>query len=345
MLEEHLHAVRTYQEHSMAKVVRFHETGGPEVLKIEELDVSPPGQGEIQIRIHALGLNRAESMFRRGQYLEDPKLPARLGYEAAGTVSVIGPGVQGFKVGDAVSTIPGFSLNAYGLYGDLANAPAHAVTHYPASLSWVEAAAVWMQYMTAYGALIDIAGLANGDSIVIPAASSSVGLAAIQIANKVGAVPIALTRGSSKRQALLDAGAAHVIATDEQDLVKEILGLTGGKGARVVFDPVGGPTVTKLVQATAQLGIVFIYGALSPEPIPLRPLDLMAKWTTIRGYVMMEIISDPKRLERGKTFINGGLADGSFKPIIAKTFPLEQIVEAHRYLESNQQIGKVVVTV
>ncbi len=111
-----------------------------------------------------------------------------------------------------------------------------------------------MQYLTAYGALIDIAGLSQGDTLVIPAASSSVGLAAIQIANKVGAVPIALTRSTSKRQALLDAGAAQVIATDEQDLVKEILGLTGGKGARVVFDPVGGPTVTKLVQATVPTG-------------------------------------------------------------------------------------------
>jgi NADPH:quinone reductase-like Zn-dependent oxidoreductase len=338
-------AGRTYQENTMAKVVRFHETGDPEVLKIEELEVAPPGQGEIQIRIHALGLNRAESMFRRGQYLEEPRFPARLGYEAAGTVAAVGPGVQGFKVGEAVSTIPSFSLNAYGLYGDLANAPVHAVTHHPASLSWIDAAAVWMQYLTAYGALIDIAGLTKGDSIVIPAASSSVGLAAIQIANKVGAVPIALTRGSSKRQALLDAGAAHVIATDEQDMVKEILGLTGGKGARVVFDPVAGPTLAKLVQATAQLGIVFLYGALSPEPTPLPLFDVLGKWITIRGYVLMEVTSDPKRLERGKTFINSGLADGSFKPIIARTFPLEQIVEAHRYLESNQQIGKVVVTV
>jgi NADPH:quinone reductase len=329
----------------MARVVRFHETGGPEVLKIEEIEVPPPGQGEVQIRIHALGLNRAESMFRSGQYLEEPKLSARLGYEAAGTVAAIGPGVQGFKVGDVVSIIPSFSLNAYGLYGELANAPVHAVTHHPASLSWVDAAAVWMQYLTAYGALIDIAGLTRGDTIVIPAASSSVGLAAIQIANKVGAVPIALTRGRSKRQALLDAGAAHVIATDEQDLVKEIRGLTGGKGARVVFDPVGGPTFTKLVEATARLGIVFLYGALSTEPTPLPLFDVLRQWTTIRGYVLMEITGDPKRLERGKAFINSGLADGSFKPIIAKTFPLEEIVEAHRYLESNQQIGKVVVTV
>lgn len=258
----------------MARVVRFHQTGGPEVLQIENLEVPPPGKGEVQISVKALGLNRAEAMFRRGQYLEDPKLPARLGYEAASTVSALGPGIQGFKVGDAVSTIPAFSLNQYGLYGDLANPPVHAVTHHPASLSLVEAAAVWMQYLTAYGALIDIARLGKGDTVLIPAASSSVGLAAIQIANRVGAVPVALTRGSSKRQALADAGAAHVIATEEQDLVKEVLGVTGGKGARVVFDPVGGPTVNKLVQATARSGIVFLYGALSTEPTPLPPGDL-----------------------------------------------------------------------
>jgi NADPH:quinone reductase-like Zn-dependent oxidoreductase len=329
----------------MARVVRFHKIGGPEVLQLEEIAVPPPGKGEVQVNIKALGLNRAESMFRSGQYLESPKLPARLGYEAAGTIAAIGPGVQGFKVGDAVSTIPSFSLNDYGFYGDLANAPVHAVTHHPRSLSWEEAAAVWMQYITAYGALIDIGNLTKGDTVLIPAASSSVGLAAIQIANKVGAVPVAMTRGQSKRKALLDAGAAHVIASDEQDLVKEVLRISKGKGARVVFDPVGGPTVNKLVQATAQLGTVFLYGALSTEPTPLPLFDLLAKWATIRGYVMMEITSDPPRLERAKKFINEGLADGSFKPLIAKTFALDQIVEAHRYLESNQQVGKVVVTV
>ncbi|MEA2631231.1 MAG: hypothetical protein QOE66_1450, partial [Chloroflexota bacterium] len=329
----------------MARVVRFHELGGPEVLKIEEVEVPPPGKGEVQIRIHALGLNRAEVMFRTGIYISQPKFPARNGYEAAGTVAAIGEGVEGFKIGDAVSVIPGFDLNDYAFYGELANAPASLVAHHPPSLSWVEAAAIWMQYMTAYGALIDIAGLKAGDTVVIPAASSSVGLAAIQIANKVGATPLALTRGQSKRQALLDAGAAHVIATDEQDLVKEILRITGGKGARVVFDPVGGPTVAKLTQAMAGFGIFFIYGALSTEPSPLPLFDLLIKDLTIRGYKVIEITTDPARLERGKQFVNEGLAEGSLKPIIAKTFPLEKIVEAHRYLESNQQIGKVVVTV
>ena len=136
-----------------------------------------------------------------------------------------------------------------------------------------------------------------------------------------------------------------MIATDEQDLVEEILGLTGGKGARIVFDPVGGPTVAKLAKATAQLGIIFEYGALSTEPTPLPLFDVLGKWIAIRGYVMLEITSDPARLVRAKSFINEGIADGIFKPLIARTFPLEEIVEAHRYLESNQQVGKIVVTV
>jgi NADPH:quinone reductase-like Zn-dependent oxidoreductase len=202
-----------------------------------------------------------------------------------------------------------------------------------------------MQYATAYGALIDIAGLKAGDTLLIPAASSSVGIAAIQIARMIGATPVALTRGSSKRKPLLDAGAAHVIATEEQDLVAEAKKLTGGKGARIVFDPVGGPTVAKLTVAMAERGILFLYGALSTEPTPLPLMDVVGKSLTIRGYVLFEITGDPQRLERAKKFIVDGLSAGKLKPVVAKMFPLEQIVEAHRYMESNQQVGKIVVTV
>src|SRR5437763_13756609 len=116
----------------MSRVVRFHKVGGPEVLRIEELEVPPPGKGEVQIAVKALGLNRAEAMVRSGQYLEDPKLPARLGDEAAGTVAAVGPGVQGFRGGGSVSTIPSFSLHEDGLYAQLAHDPAHAVTDAPA---------------------------------------------------------------------------------------------------------------------------------------------------------------------------------------------------------------------
>lgn len=329
----------------MARVVRFHEYGGPEVLKIENIDVRPPAKGEVRIAVKALGLNRAEAMFRAGRYLEPAHFPAKLGYEASGTIESVGEGVTGFQVGDSVSTIPAFSMNEYGVYGDLALVPAAAVAKHPTSLSWTEAAAIWMQYATAYGALIEIAKLTRGDTILIPAASSSVGIAAIQLANLVGATPVALTRRSNKRGALLELGAKHVIATEEQDLVAEVMKLTDGKGARVVFDPVGGPTIEKLVAVMAQYGILFEYGALSPEPTPLPLFEVLGKMLTIRGYLLFEFTSDPAKLERAKEYAIAGLASGQLKPIVAKTFPLDQIVEAHRYLESNQQIGKIVVTV
>jgi NADPH:quinone reductase-like Zn-dependent oxidoreductase len=329
----------------MARAVRFHRIGGPEVLQIDTVDVPAPAAGEVRISVKALGLNRAEAMFRSGQYLEQPKFPSRLGYEAAGVVDAIGSGVEGLKAGDAVSTVPAFPMGKYGVYGDVAVVPAAAVAKHPPSLSWTEAAAIWMQYLTAYGALIDIAKLARGDTVLIPAASSSVGIAAIQIAKMVGATSIALTRRDDKREALMRLGAAHVIATDKQDLVAEVKKLTDGKGARVVFDPVGGPAIVKLAAAISPRGILFQYGALSPEPTPLPLMDVLGKSLTIRGYILFEITSDPARLERGKKFVIDGLASGQFKPVIAKTFPLAEIVEAHRYLESNQQIGKIVVTV
>jgi NADPH:quinone reductase-like Zn-dependent oxidoreductase len=223
--------------------------------------------------------------------------------------------------------------------------PAFAVAKHPASLSWVEAAAIWMQYATAYGALVEVAKLKAGETVLIPAASSSVGLAAIQIAKLIGATPVALTRSSKKSKMLLELGAAHVIATEEQDLVAEVKKLTGGNGARVVFDPVAGQTLTKLVAATATHGMLILYGALSPEPTPLPLFETLGKFLTIRGYVLFEIVTNPESLERTKKFIVDGLANGKLKPVIAKTFPFEQIVEAHRYLESNQQVGKIVVTV
>ena len=248
-------------------------------------------------------------------------------------------------MGDAVSTVPAFSQNQYGVYGELVNVPAFAVARHPPSLSWLEAAAIWMQYMTAYGALVDIADIKTGEFVLIPAASSSVGLATIQISNLIGAIPVALTRYGNKREALLKAGARHVVTTEEQDLVAEVHRITGAKGARVVFDPVGGPTISKLAEATAQGGIIFQYGALSTEPTPLPLFTVIGKQLTVRGYTLFEITTNPERLARAKQFIVKGLTDGKLKPIVARIFPLEQIIEAHRYMESNQQIGKIVVTV
>jgi len=329
----------------MSRIVRFHQTGGPEVLQLDEVDLGQPQTGEIRIGVKAIGLNRAEAMFRSGAYLEAPIMPARLGYEASGEIEAIGEGVSGFSIGDAVSTIPAFSMNQYGVYGDAAIVPAYAVVKHPASLSWPEATSIWMQYLTAYGALIEIGSLTKDDAVIITAASSSVGLAAIQIANSLGAIPIAATRTSAKKDALLQAGAKHVIATGEQNLAEEVMRITGGKGARLAFDPVGGPGVDALAAALSQGGWLFLYGALAMQPTPFPLFPALAKNLTLRGYTLFSVTSNPESLERGKRFVIDGLTAGHFKPIIAKSFRLEDIVDAHRYLESNQQVGKIVITV
>ena len=329
----------------MAKVVRFHETGDADVLKVEDVPIAEPGQNEVRIKVDAFGLNRAEVMFRQGLYLESPEFPSRIGYEASGTVDALGPGTDGINIGDRVSTIPSFSIGKYGVYGESAIVPIHAVAKYPDSLSTVEGAAIWMQYMTAFGALVEYGQLSQTDTVLITAASSSVGLAAIQITKSVGGVAVATTRGEDKKQALLDAGADHVIVSDKEDIAETTMEITDGAGANVIFDPVAGPFLDILARAAANGATIFEYGALSPSETPFPLFEALSKGLTIRGYTLFEIAADREKLARGKQFIYVGLESGALKPIIAKTFSMADIVDAHRYMESNQQIGKIVVTV
>jgi NADPH:quinone reductase-like Zn-dependent oxidoreductase len=329
----------------MPKIVRFHETGGAEVLKLDDLPLTTPGKREVRLKVEAIGLNRAEIMFRKGQYLEAPQLPSRLGYEAAGIIDAVGPEVTNFQIGDRVSTIPSFPMGQYGVYGESAIVPTYAAAKYPDKLSAIEGAAIWMQYMTAYGALIQYGSIQKDDPVLITAASSSVGLAAIQIVKAAGGLAIATTRGADKKSFLLEAGADHVIVTDEEDLVERGMYLTAGKGVRVVFDPVAGPLLEQLAKVTTPGGIIFEYGALSPNPTPFPLFPALAKGLTVRGYTLFEIVKNPETLRRGKDYIYRGLESGSLKPIIDRTFLLADIAEAHRYMASNQQKGKIVVTV
>ena len=329
----------------MTRVVRFHEHGGPEVLRIEQIDLSPVGPGEVRIRVKALGLNRAEALLRSGTYIETPRLPSGLGLEAAGIVESVGDAVQGIAVGDAVSVVPPLSMVRWPAYGERATFPAELVVKHPASLGWEAAAAVWMSSLTAYGALVDIAKLEKGEFVVVTAASSSVGFAAIQIANAVGAVPIAVTRTSLKRQALQAHGAAHVVAFGEEDLAARLREIAGAQGVRVVLDPIGGPIFGPLTDAMASGGILIEYGGLSQEPTPFPLFNVLSKTLTLRGYLVHEIIRSPTRLAAAKAFVLDCLATGALEPVIAKTFGFDDIVAAHRFLESNEQFGKIVVTV
>jgi len=202
---------------------------------------------------------------------------------------------------------------------------------------------VWMQYLTAYGALKLFGEIGPEDFVIIPAASSSVGLAAIQIVKAEGATAIAATRTSAKREELLKLGADFVIATEEEDLPARVMEITGGKGARVIFDPVGGPYVEKLAEAAAPEGIIFLYGGLSGEPT-MFPIASFRKALSLRTYTLLQLWDKPGRMEEAQRYINERLADGRFVPKVAKTFPFAKTREAYEYLESNQQIGKVVIT-
>ena len=328
----------------MARVIRVHELGGPEVLRIEDLEIGDPGPGEVRIRVSAVGLNRAEAMYRAGRYPVKPELPTLIGYEGVGTVEALGEGVSGYKEGDRVCVLPMIRQGDYGIWAEQAIVPARILLPAPPGLSDAEAASIWMQYMTAF-ALVEVANVGLDDAVIVRAASSSVGLAAIQLTNWAGGVSIAATRTSDKAAALREHGAAHVVATDEEDLVARTMEITRGRGAYVAFDPVGGPYVETLANALRERGILFVYGGLSESATPYPHWPMAFKGCSMRGWVASEIWNHPHRFERAKETILAGLAGGRLKPVIAKQFSgLESLVEANEYLESNQQIGKVVVT-
>ncbi|MFI7693829.1 zinc-dependent alcohol dehydrogenase family protein [Nonomuraea sp. NPDC049655] len=330
----------------MTRTVLFHELGGPEVLELADVAAGEPGPGEVRIRVDAIGLNRAEALFRSGHYIEPVRsFPARLGTEAAGVVEAVGAGVTGLRAGQPVSTVPAFSQNDYGVYAGRAVVPAAAVLPRPEGVDPVEGAAVWMPYVTAYGALVEVGGMRPGDTVVLNAASSSVGLAAIRVADRMGATPIALTRTAAKKEALLKEGAAEVIVTGEEDVTERVLAATGGRGAEFVFDAVAGPGVTDLARVVAPEGLLLVYGALSGQPTPYPGIDLGMPALNMRTYTMHETTRVPERLRRAAAFVASGLRSGAFRAVVDRTFDLEEIVRAHRHLESNAQFGKIVVTV
>jgi len=329
----------------MTRSVRIHEFGGPEVLRVDDVGVGEPGTGEVRLRIHAIGLNRTELTLRSGRLPVKPSLPSPIGFEAAGVIEALGPHVSGFSVGDRVALVPAYSASQYGLYGEASLAPARSLVAIPDNVGFVDAAATWVAFGTAWSGLVAVGALAAGQSVLISAASSSVGLAAIQIANLLGARPIALTRTSKKATALLAHGATAVVVTEEQDVVAEIHRLTAGVGANLVLDPVGGPGFAVLAKSAAAGGTLVLYGALDARPTVVPPFDIFARNLTIRGVALPVLARDDLKLAELKRFVSEGLARGALRPTIARTFAFDDIANAHRFIEAGEQIGKIVVTV
>jgi len=319
----------------MSKSIRFHKLGGPEVLQFEETEIPVPGKGEVRLRVEAVGLNHSEGAYFHGTYVEQPKLPSKLGYEAVGIVEAVGPGVDAGLIGKRLASIPGFSMNDYGVLAEQAILPLHALTDSPSKLTATQGAAVWTRYLTAYGALVLFGKVRREDFVIIRAASSSVGTAAIQIVKVEGGKSIATTRTSAKREQLLALGADFVIATDEEDLPVRVGEITGGKGARLYID--------KLAEAAAPDATIFLYGSLSEQPTTY-PATGFGKGLALRAYVMMEMWATAERMNEAKKYIYERLEDGRFTPKIARTFPFAETRQAFEYQEAAQHVGKIVIT-
>ena len=328
----------------MPRSVRIHEFGDASVLRIENVEIGVPASGEVRLRIHAIGINRTEITLRSGRSPAKPALPTCIGFEAAGVIEALGPDVSFCSIGDRVALVPCYGAAQYALYGEVALAPARSLVAIADHVSFTEAAATWAAYGTAWGGLVAVGALKTGQTVLIPAASSSVGLAAIQIANRVGARSVALTRTAAKADDLRRLGASAVIATTEQDVVAEVKDLTGGKGAELVFDSIGGPEFATLAKATAAGGTLVLYGALDTRPTVVPPFDIFARDLTVRGLALTALTRDDAKLTALKQFVGEGLTGGAFHPTIARTFPFDQIADAHRFMEAGQQVGKIVIS-
>jgi NADPH:quinone reductase-like Zn-dependent oxidoreductase len=339
-----------------SRIVRFHKTGGPDVLQIDNCLDSAPNDQEVTVRIEAFGLNRAECMLRQGVYAFNPILPCRIGGEGSGTISSVGRKVHKFSTGDKVAVIP-FAIadengywkdetGKYGCYGETVTVPEHGIVSVPKGVSAVTNAASWMQYLTAWGALVHHAVIRSDDTVLITAASSSAALGGIHVCKDFGARVIAATRSSEKVEALIAAGADHVITADEGDYSRNVHEITGGRGATVIFDPVSGSLTNTLLTAASPEARIICYGNLDQENASFPALNALTKRVSIKFYSLYDITRRSELLEKAHEYVYQRLEDKRFEPVIDTVFHgLESCVEAHRRMESNQQFGKIVVEI
>jgi len=327
---------------AMPRAVVFDQTGAPDVLHLVDEPTPEPGPGEVRVKLEAAGVNRLDQMMRAGAYPRPFRLPhARIGCEGTGTVDALGPAVEGLALGDPVLITAVPSMDLDGTYAEYTVVPATSLLPRPAGLDATAAAALWVSYATAYGALVETSGMRPADHVLITAASSSVGLAAIQVARQIGAVPIAVTRTTAKKDALLAAGAEAVVATDADDLDATVRARTGGAGVDIVLDSVMGPGLARLATAARPGGTVTTVGWLDPRPATVP----MTAPLTIHRYMGFAHVLDAVVVRRIAAFLTAGLRTGALRPTIDTVLGLDDVVEAHRRLERGDGFGKIVLTV
>lgn len=320
------------------KAVRFHEFGGPETLRFEDVPDPVPGRGEILVRLAACGVNFIDTYQRSGAY--NVPLPHIAGQEGAGEVVALGEGAEGVAVGDHIAyTGVGAS------YAECVAVPAARAVRLPDGLDDATAAAVILQGMTAHYLAVSTFPLQPGHACLVHAAAGGVGLLLTQIAKRRGARVIGTAGTEAKAQLARDAGADEVILYREQDFAAEVARLTDGAGLQVVYDSVGKDTFEKSLDCLAPRGYLALYGQSSGRVPPVDPQTLNAKGSlfltrpTLGSYALTR-----EELEWRAGEIFGWIADGSLSVHIGGTFPLAEAAEAHRRLEGRETTGKLLLT-
>ncbi len=323
--------------------LQFHETGGVDSLRIEQIDRPKPGPGEVLINVKAFALNRADILYLEDNHYSVASLPSGLGSEAAGVIEEVGEGVHGFQIGDRVSTLP-HATTKYGVHAQHAVFDTDFLAPWQDKLSKEEATSTWMEMLTAYYPLIEIANLTREDFILIPAASSSAGLGAIALAKDVGATVIATTRTRQKVADILASSADYVVATDEEDLNARILEVTDGAGVRVVYDPIGGDFVDEYAEALGENALVFIYGVLRGMHAQIDIVKMVRKAATVIPYSLFNHMRHADQRQRGVNYVLERQEKGLLVPKVDRVFAFNEAIDAYRYMLKGNQVGKIVVS-
>ncbi|NIP13398.1 MAG: zinc-binding dehydrogenase [Pseudomonadales bacterium] len=315
--------------------------GPPEDLVMEEVESPEPGPGQILVDIHASALNFPDVLMIAGKYQSLPPFPFSPGGEIAGTVAAIGEGATRFNVGDRV-----FGGIGHGGFAEQLAAPEATMRPMPDEMSFVEASAISTTYGTSYYALKQRAGLKPGETLLVTGAGGGVGLAAVELGKAMGARVIAAASSAEKLAAAESAGADELIDYSDGELKEKVKALTGGKGADVIYEPVGGDLFEQCMRCVNWYGRILVIGFAAGE-IPRVPINLiLLKSCQVVG-VFYGAWSARQRDEADANFqeILGLYREGKIKPLIGRTYPLEEYAAALRCLSERQAIGKVVVTV
>lgn len=324
----------------------IHDYTGFEGLRLESFPDEEPGPGEVRLRIEAFALNWGDMDLMENRYSYSfSSFPARIGMEAAGIVDAIGPDVDDIEVGKRYCTLPHFYDNR-GASGESLVVKARYLTEAPASLSAVESASIWMQYLTAYYPIVELAKARPGRVILVTAATSTAGTAALEIGRLCGATLIGTTRFEYNRAYLRDAGADHVVVTgsSNEGLDEELEKLTDGHGIDAAFDAVSGELMNSYAGALAKDARIFFYGMLNKD-IPQIPYAALFQSNALfQAYSLFNYVEDDEMCPKGVEWVNNALAAGDIAPNIDRVYPLEEYVEACRYLkEPRREHGKVVI--